>query len=322
LLYRNFAPFFYPLHMKRALIKLHIAVFLWGFTGVLGRTISLNEGWLVWWRMLLTVVTMWIIFGATGKIKKVSARQFLTIGSIGVLLALHWLCFYGSIKYANVSIALICLSGSGFVSAIMEPLFFGRRINIKELFFGLLTIVGIFMIYQTNLQFSTGFYIGILACFLTVTVSILNKRIVDQYQPESFTLYQLTGGFIGLSVLMPFYNHAFPAITWLPAGREWFWLIVLAWFCTIFTFILYTQALKKLSAFTMNLTLTLEPVYGILLAFVIYKENKDLSPTFYIGFIFILFAVFLQTLSLARKRPGTAVAPLPKWWQFKIRHQK
>jgi len=308
--------------MKRALIKLHIAVFLWGFTGVLGRTISLNEGWLVWWRMLLTVVTMWIIFGATGKIKKVSARQFLTIGSIGVLLALHWLCFYGSIKYANVSIALICLSGSGFVSAIMEPLFFGRRINIKELFFGLLTIVGIFMIYQTNLQFSTGFYIGILACFLTVTVSILNKRIVDQYQPESFTLYQLTGGFIGLSVLMPFYNHAFPAITWLPAGREWFWLIVLAWFCTIFTFILYTQALKKLSAFTMNLTLTLEPVYGILLAFVIYKENKDLSPTFYIGFIFILFAVFLQTLSLARKRPGTAVAPLPKWWQFKIRHQK
>ena len=97
---------------------------------------------------------------------------------------------------------------------------------------------------------------------------------------------------------------------------------MLAWFCTIFTFILYTQALKKLSAFTMNLTLTLEPVYGILLAFIIYQENKDLSNTFYIGFLFILFAVFLQTLSLAKKRPGTAVAPLPKWWQFRIRSQK
>ncbi|UAY54316.1 DMT family transporter [Arachidicoccus terrestris] len=308
--------------MKQALIKLHIAVFLWGFTGVLGRSISLNEGWLVWWRMLLTVVTMWILFGSTGKIKKVSLKEFLTIGGIGVLLAMHWLCFYGSIKYANVSIALICLSGSGFVSAILEPLFFGRRINIKELFFGLLTIVGIFMIYQTNLHFSTGFYIGILACLLTVTVSILNKKIVDRYQPESFTLYQLTGGFIGLSALMLFYNHAFPAITWIPAKMEWVWLIVLAWLCTIFTFILYTQSLKKLSAFTMNLTLTLEPVYGIVLAFVIYHENKDLSNTFYIGFLFILFAVFLQTMSLAKKRPATATAPLPKWWQFKLKQQK
>lgn len=308
--------------MKRALIQLHIAVFLWGFTGVLGRTISLNEGWLVWWRMLLTVVTMWILFGAMGKIKKISAKEFLTIGGIGVLLALHWLCFYGSIKYANVSIALICLSASGFVSAILEPLFFGRRINIKELLFGLMTVIGILLIYQTNLNFSTGFYIGILACLLTVTVSILNKKIVDRYQPESFTLYQLTGGFIGLSALMPFYNHTFPAINWLPAGMEWIWLIILAWLCTIFTFILYTQSLKKLSAFTMNLTLTLEPVYGILLAFLIYQENKDLSNTFYIGFLFILFAVLLQTLSLAKKRPATASAPLPKWWQFRLKHQK
>lgn len=308
--------------MKRALIQLHIAVFLWGFTGVLGRSISLNEGWLVWWRMLLTVVTMWVLFGVWGKIKKIPVKEFLAVGGIGVLLALHWLCFYGSIKYANVSIALICLSASGFVSAILEPLFFGRRINIKELLFGLLTIIGILLIYQTNLHFSTGFYIGVVACLLTVMVSILNKKIVDRYPPESFTLYQLTGGFIGLSILMPFYNQLFPAITWVPVGLEWIWLLVLAWLCTIFTFILYTQALKKLSAFTMNLTLTLEPVYGIILAFILYKENKDLSNTFYIGFLFILAAVFLQTLSLAKKRPTTASAPLPKWWQFKLKQQK
>ena len=308
--------------MKSALIKMHITVFLWGFTGVLGRAISLNEGWLVWWRMLITVVSMWVLFGLTGKIRKVSPRQFLTIGGIGVLLAMHWLCFYGSIKYANVSIALICLSASGFVSAIIEPLIFRRRINVKELLFGMLTILGIFMIYQTNLHFSTGFYIGILACLLTVSVSILNKRIVENYQPESFSLYQLTGGFIGLSILMPLYNHAFPAKTWVPVGIEWGWLLILAWLCTIVTFILYTQALKKLSAFTMNLTLTLEPVYGILLAFIIYHENKDLSNSFYIGLLFILLAVLLQTLTLAKKKPGSAAAPLPKWWQFKIKQPK
>ena len=228
--------------MKRALIQLHITVFLWGFTGVLGRTISLNEGWLVWWRILITVITMWVLFGAMGKIRKISPKEFLKIGGIGVLLAMHWLCFYGSIKYANVSISLICLSASGFVSAIMEPLFFGKKINLKELLFGLMTIVGIFLIYQTNLHFSTGFYIGILACLLTVTVSILNKKIVDRYEPESFTLYQLSGGFIGLSILMPFYNHAFPATNWMPMGMEWGWLLVLAWLCTILTFLLYTPS--------------------------------------------------------------------------------
>ena len=305
--------------MKRALIKLHLTVFLWGFTGVLGRSISLNEGWLVWWRLCLTVVSMWIFFGASKKIKKISFREFLTIGSIGVLLALHWLCFYGSIKYSNVSIALTCLSASGFVSALLEPLFLKKRINLKELMYGFLTILGIFLIYRTNLHFSSGIYIGMAATFLTVIVSLLNKQIVDNYPPETFTLYQLTGGFIGLCCMMPFYDKLFPSLHYLPASTDWIWLLILAWVCTIYTFVLYTQSLKKLSAFTMNLTLTLEPVYGIILAFLIYKENKDLSNTFYVGFIFIILAVILQTRGLIQKRTEQS-QNLPKWWQFRFKH--
>src|SRR5690242_12948832 len=128
--------------MKSALIRLHAAVFLWGFTGILGRLISLNEGWLVWWRMLIAIVILWILFFFGKKIQKVSIRNFIRIASIGTVLSLHWLLFYGSIKYANVSIALTCLATTGLLSAIVEPLFFGRRINAKELLLGTFALAG------------------------------------------------------------------------------------------------------------------------------------------------------------------------------------
>lgn len=284
--------------MKAALIRLHLAVFLWGFTGVLGRLISLNEGWLVWWRLLITVVSLWIYFWWRGEIKRVDARGFFKIAAIGTILALHWLCFYGSIKYSNVSIALTCLSTSGLLSAIIEPLFFRKRINPGELMLGLFALVGIGIIYLSNLHFSAGIYVGLLAAVLTVTVSVLNKKVVAGYDPGAITLYQLTGGFLGLSLLMPAYHLLFPTPAIVPVQWDWLWLLVLSWICTIFTFILYIAALKKLSAFTINLTLTLEPVYGVLLAFMLFHENKSLSVNFYIGFLLILLAVILQMLRI------------------------
>lgn len=286
--------------MKAALIRLHVAVFLWGFTGVLGRLISLNEGWLVWWRLLITVVSLWLYFAWKGEIKKIDAKGFFKIGAIGTILALHWLFFYGSIKYSNVSIALTCLATSGLLSAVIEPLFFRKRINMAELVLGLFALAGIAVIYFSNLSFSAGIYIGLTAAVLSVTVSVLNKKLVAGYEPGVITLYQLTGGFLGLTLLMPLYHRLFPGILIVPAGWDWLWLLVLGWICTIFTFFLYIAALKKVSAFTMNLTLTLEPVYGVLLAFAIFHENKSLSVNFYIGFLLILMAVVLQMLRIMR----------------------
>ena len=293
--------------MKGALIRLHIAVFLWGFTGVLGRTISLNEGWLVWWRMLITSVSLWLLFYFQKRIKKISFKGFLLIALIGTVLALHWLCFYGSIKYSNVSIALTCLSTSGLISAIIEPLFFKRRINWYELLMGLFALAGIALIYVTNLSYSTGIYVGLLAAVLTVLVSVLNKKYTVSYSPETITLYQLTGGFIGLSILMPFYNSLFPSTHTLPQHFDWVWLIILSWCCTILTFMLYIKSLKIVSAFTINLTLTLEPVYGIVLAFVIYHENKTLNNYFFPGFGLILLAVCLQMLRLIKQNRKSLV---------------
>lgn len=287
--------------MKPALIRLHIAVFLWGFTGVLGRLITLNEGWLVWWRLSITAASLWLFFFFTYKIQKIKGRDFLKIGAIGSLLALHWLCFYGSIKYSNVSIALTCLSTSGLFSAIIEPLIFRKRINPFELLLGIFALIGIGIIYLSNLHFSLGIYIGLFSTFFTVIVSVLNKKIVGHYSPETITLYQLTGGFIGLSVMMPFYHYLFPTNNILPQDLDWLWLIILSWGCTVLTFILYISALKKVSAFTMNLTLTLEPVYGIILAFIIFHENELLSSYFYVGFLLILTAVFLQMRRIVKE---------------------
>jgi len=292
--------------MKGALLRLHTAVFLWGFTGVLGRAINLNEGWLVWWRMFITAISLWILFYFYKSIPKISWKDFLKLTFVGTVLSLHWLAFYGSIKYANVSIALTCLSTTGLLSAIVEPLFFRRRINVYELVLGLFALAGIIIIYFTNLSFSIGIYIGLLAALLTVLVSVMNKKLIAGYAPQAITLYQLTGGFLGLSILLPFYNMAFPSIQKIPQQYDWLWLIILSWCCTVFTFLLYINALKKVSAFTVNLTLTLEPVYGIILAFLIYHENKSLSGYFFIGFGLILFAVFLQMFRLVKEQKKLA----------------
>jgi drug/metabolite transporter (DMT)-like permease len=288
--------------MRAALLRLHAAVFIWGFTGILGRSISLNEGLLVWWRLFITAASLWVLFFFTGSIKKISARDFFKIAIIGFVLALHWLFFYGSIKYANVSIALTCLSTTGLFSAIIEPLFFRRRINIQELVLGFFALAGILLIYVYNLHFSVGIYLGIISSVATVLASVMNKKVVAGYEPNTITLYQLTGGFLGLTLLMPLYNYLFPAEHLLPQHYDWLWLVILSWCCTILTFMLYIGALKKVSAFTANLLLTLEPVYGIILAFIVYHENKELNSNFYIGFSLILLAVVLQMLRIAKQQ--------------------
>ncbi len=284
--------------MKKALLQLNAAVFLWGFTGVLGRAITLDSVLLVWYRLLITVVTLWILYALLKQIKKVPFKSVLHIGTIGTIQAFHWVCFYGSIKYSNVTIALTCLSTSALLSSIIEPLLLKKRFEPFEILLGLFAIAGILIIYNTHLQFSVGIIVGLIAALLTVLVSVLNKKMIDTYDAKQITLYQLTGGFVGLSLLLPLCNYVLPPKEVYPTTMDWIWLLILSWVCTIFTFFLYIMSLKKISAFTMNLTLTLEPVYGIILAFVIFKENRFLSNWFYLGFALIALAVAVHMLRL------------------------
>ena len=270
--------------MKKALVQLNAAVFLWGFTGVLGRAITLDSTMLVWWRLLITMFSLWILYLVQGKARRIPTRSVLMISVIGTIQALHWVCFYASIKLANVTIALTCLSTTALIAAFLEPLVMRKKFDFFEIILGLFAIAGILIIYNTHLHFSAGIIIGLVSALLTVMVSVYNKKIIDKYHPEHITLYQLTGGFLGMTVLLPLF-HVFFSEAWsAPTAMDWLWLLVLSWVCTILTFFLYIRSLKSISAFTMNLTLTLEPIYGIILAFIIYQENKFLSQWFYLGF--------------------------------------
>jgi drug/metabolite transporter (DMT)-like permease len=293
--------FFEP--MKKALLQLHTAVFLWGFTGVLGRTITLDSTMLVWWRMLITMVSLWVLFLLQRKVRRMNWRSALQISLIGTLLALHWVCFYASIKLANVTIALTCLSTTALLAALIEPMVIReKRFSPVEIFLGLFAIAGILIIYNTHIQFSIGIIIGLLSSVFTVLVSVLNKSIVEKHRSENITLYQFTGGFLGLTLLLPLFQLLFPERWAVPAGWDIVWLLVLSWVCTILTFFLYITALRKVSAFTFNLTLTLEPIYGIILAFLIYYENRMFSHWFYVGFALIALAVVFHMWRLLKPK--------------------
>jgi drug/metabolite transporter (DMT)-like permease len=287
--------------MRKAFIQLHIAVILAGFTGILGRLITLNEGLLVWYRLLFTSISLWVLFFFLKKINKISIRECLKIFGVGLIAALHWVSFYGSIKYANVSVALVCFSSIGFFTAIFEPLVFRKRIDWRELLLGLLVIGGIYIIFHFDPRYKIGIIVGIISAWLGSLFPIFNRVLLQKHSPETVTLYELTGGFLWLSILLPFYLRIFPPTHFLPTISDFWWLLVLSWFCTVLAFQLSMNALKKISAFTVNLTYNLEPVYGIFLAFIIYKENEQLGSSFYLGLGIILLAVVLQTIEVYRK---------------------
>ncbi len=280
--------------MKKAFIQLHIAVLFAGFTAILGRLIDLNEGMLVLYRMLLSALTLAIILFFRKELIKISFKNILMLFGIGAIIALHWVTFYGSIKYSNVSVSVTCLSAIGFFTSFLEPLITRRKLDTTEVLLGLLAIAGIYLIFNFYPEYKTGIIFGILSALLACLFSIFNKKILRNFSSQIVTLYEMAGGFIALCFILPFYFRFFPPEYFLPTLSDWMWLLVLAWICTIFAFILSLNALKKISAFTVNLSYNLEPVYSIILAFIIFNENKFLSTGFYLGFSLILLAIILQ----------------------------
>jgi len=293
--------------MKKALVQLHIAVFLAGFTAILGKLITLNEGLLVWYRLLITVVTLGIILFFKKQLLLLSFKEAMKIFGVGVIVAIHWVTFYGSVKYANVSVALVCFSATGFFTAFLEPLILKRKISFTEVALGLIAISGIYIIFDFHPQYKVGVIFGIISAMGSSLFPIFNKTLLLSYSPKILTLYELGGGLIALTFLVPLYVIEFPATYYLPTTTDWIWLLVLAWLCTVLSFDLQLNALKKLSAFTANLTYNLEPVYGIILAFIFFHENDNLRREFYLGVSLILLAVVLQMFRIAKAQRNLKV---------------
>jgi drug/metabolite transporter (DMT)-like permease len=280
---------------RNAYLQIHIAIFLWGFTAILGRWITLREVPLVWYRVLITCFGLLFIPGVLKGLRALTKKNIVIFAGIGCLIALHWIAFYGSIKYSNVSVALSGLATTSLFTSFVEPLILRKKVRLVEVVLGLLVIAGIYVIFNaTPDNFRTGFIMGLISALLAAIFSVLNKKYVNDAAPASITFTELAGGFLFLSLLLPFYLQLFPGTSLIPTTSDWFNLVVLSWLCTAFTMILALKSLKHLTAFASNLSLNLEPVYGILLAWVIFGENKELSGNFYLGTIIILVSIFLH----------------------------
>jgi drug/metabolite transporter (DMT)-like permease len=281
--------------MKKAFLQLHAAIFLAGFTGILGRLITLNEGLLVWYRMLFSAVGLFVLLTLSGKRTRWPDRGLLPLLAVGGVIALHWVFFYGSIKYANVSIGLVCFSAVGFFTALIDPLLTRSRVKPMELLLGLIVMLGIYLIFHFDNQYRTGIVLGVISSLFAALFTTLNRKLILRHGTDTVTLYEMTGGWLVLTLLLPFYLRQSAPEHILPTLNDFLWLLFLSLVCTVLAFRLSLDALRKISPFTVNLSYNLEPVYGILLAFLVYAENEYLGPGFYAGFALILGTVLLQT---------------------------
>lgn len=287
--------------MRKSFLRLHAAIFLAGFTGILGRLITLNEGLLVWYRMLFSTAGLFLLAYFSRNRLKVAKGGLLPILAVGAIVAFHWVFFYGSIKYSNVSISLVCFSAVGFFTALLDPLISQRRVDPAEVFLGLLVMGGIALIFHFDSRYQTGIILGIASSLLAALFTTLNKRLLQKHGADVVTFYEMTGGWAVLTLLLPAYLAVFPADHLLPTLPDLFWLLFLSMLCTVLAFRLSLDALREISPFTVNLSYNLEPVYGILLAFAIYQENRHLGKGFYPGFLIIMLTVAMQSWRVWKK---------------------
>lgn len=279
---------------EKGFVQLHASVLLAGFTGLFGRLITLNEVDIVWYRMLFTSCVLMVFTG----LPRVGWRKFLQLSGCGALLGFHWILFYGSIKASNVSIGVICFSLIGFFTAIFEPMIFKKRFSWVELLFSLITVAGVLCIFSLDARYRYGISIGIASSAVCALYAICNKKVSTGVRSRTVLMYQMAGGLVAVTAIAPLYLLVFPAgqpVVVVPDGSNLWWMLCHALLCTVAMYILQIQALKRLSAFTVNLTYNLEPCYTIALAFLIFGEGREINFSFYVGLTLILLSVLLQT---------------------------
>ena len=288
----------------KSYLHLHVIVFIWGFTAVLGKLISLEALDLVWYRMLFAsvIMTFVVLFNK----EKIRVPFNVLIGFIvsGIIIALHWLTFYQAIKVSNVSITLACLSTGAFFAAILEPIFYKRKIIWYEVLFGLIVIFGLGIIFKVETQYTTGIYLAVTSAFLSALFSVINGKYAKEYSPNVISVYELSSGFLFLSIYLFFADSFTPAFFAL-SSNDLLWLFLLSSICTAYAFSASVKVMKFLSPFTVMLTINLEPIYGIILVLLIFPENEKMSPMFYIGAIIILATVIANGIMKSRKKLPT-----------------
>jgi len=280
--------------MKKAYFQMHLAIFLWGFTGVFGRAIEMSEGMIVWYRMIISAIGL-LPLVLTLENRLPPMKEVIKITGVGTLVALHWVLFYGSIKASNISVALICFSTVSLFTAVIDPIIHRKRPKMPEIILSLFVIAGLYMIFTVRQGYLTGIILAVSSAFLGALFTILNKNLTKIYPAEQITFYELLSGFIILTLLLPLYFTTTGTGFELPGQLDWLWLLLLGLVCTSFAFTISLKALKKLDAFTLNLSVNLEPLYSILLAFIIFNETEILNSGFIAGTLIIVGSVVVHS---------------------------
>ena len=283
------------------LILLHIVVLIFGFTGILGKLISIPSELLVWYRMLIASVSLAIYIKLRGKSLKLKKEGRIKVTAVGFIIAAHWIFFFEAIKQSNVSITLAALATASIFTALLEPLFFKRKIHYYELFLGALVLLGLYFIFQFETDNAIGIILGVIAAFLASLFTVINGKLIKQYDSERISLYELSGGVLAISIyfLLGLADDAFSLE--IPTS-DLLWLLVLGVICTAFAFVASVEVMKELTPFTVSLSINLEPVYGIILAFLIFGEEEKMSLGFYLGTILILSSIFVNVWLKRRAR--------------------
>lgn len=276
--------------------ELHTAVFLFGFTGILGQLIELNSNILVWHRLWMAALGMLGYVLLIGKWRLLTAKEIVRITAVSSVIVVHWLLFYGSIKLASVSVAMICLSTIALFTAILDPLIHRKPIAKAELALSVFAVLGVTLMAEDQKQHLLGIAVGLASAFFSALFTVLNKSLVDRYDSRLLSFYELFTGFLLLCVLLPIVNVMMPLGKWTPSGSDWLYLALLSFFCTVIAFNLSLSSLRFLSPFTVNLSINLEPVYGIALAFVVFQEYRELGLGFYLGAGLILASVLADVV--------------------------
>ncbi|WP_426792167.1 DMT family transporter [Sphingobacterium sp. WOUb80] len=288
--------------MKKSYLVLHTAVLLAGFTGVFGKLITLNQIPLVWFRVLLSALILFVVLKLFKIERLKSTKDILKIARGGLLITIHWIFFYGSIKFSNISIGVVCYCLTSFFTAVLEPVINKKRFSAAQLMLSMLTLIGISLIFHFDSSYQVGIILGVISTIFAALYTIYNERLVKHYDSKLLNYYQMLSGTVVLGLALPIFYYLFPTERFIPSFSDGIYLILLALFCTVGLYVLFAESLKKLSAFTVNLSFNLEPIYSIIIAFLFFNEGKQVNASFYVGLAFVLVSVLLQTLRSIRRK--------------------
>lgn len=285
----------------KSYLHLHLIVFIWGFTGVLGELISVGSAEKVWYRMSIAFVLVGLYVWYKKIPLKIPPKLLLIFLLCGFVIALHWVAFFEAIEVSNVSVTLATLSTGAFFASILEPIFYRRKIIGYEVFFGLLVMLGLYIIYDVNGNFLYGIALALIAAFLSASFSIINGKFAGKYSSSYISFYQILGGILFLTAYF-FFKGEMTSDFFVLSNNDWIYLLILGSICTAYTFVASIDVMKHLSPYTVMLTINLEPVYGIILAVLIFPETEKMSVEFYIGAAIILVTILANGyFKLARK---------------------